>query len=58
MTSTTRKMLDANLFWLWREHHRCWRDHLRSCAHAGSGHNFEHMLWHECYLYDSPAYFV
>jgi len=32
------KMLDANLFRLWLEHHQCWRDHLRSCVHAGGGH--------------------
>ena len=51
------KMLDANLFWLWPEHHRCWRDHLRSCMHAGSGH-FQHMLWHEYSLYDSPEHFM
>jgi len=24
-----------------------WRDHLRSCVHAGGGH-FEHMLWNYC----------
>jgi len=41
------KTLDANLFWLWPEHHPCWRDHLRSCVHAGGGH-FECMLWPEC----------
>jgi len=43
------KTLDGNLFWLWPEHHRCWRDHLRvrSCVHAGGGH-FERMLWSEC----------
>jgi len=41
------KALDANLFWLWPEHHRCCRYHLRSCVHAGGGH-FERMLWHEC----------
>ena len=37
------KMLDANLFWLWPKHYPCWRDHLRSCVHAGSGH-FERMI--------------
>ena len=31
--------------------------HLRSCVHAGGGH-FEHMLWHECSLYDSPEHFM
>jgi len=41
------KTLDANLFWLWPEHHQCWDHDLRSCVHAGGGH-FEHMLWHEC----------
>jgi len=41
------KMLDANLFWLWLEHHPCWRDHLRSCVHADCG-PFERMLWPEC----------
>jgi len=39
--------LDAILFWLWPEHHRCWRDHLRSRVPAGGG-DFEHMLWYEC----------
>jgi len=29
--------LDAILFWLWPEHHRCWRDHLRSCVPADGG---------------------
>ena len=38
------KTLDANLLWLWPKHHQCWRDHLRSCVHAGGGH-FERMLW-------------
>jgi len=32
ITSTTCE--NANLFWLWPEHHQCWRDHLRSCVHA------------------------
>jgi len=41
------KMLEANLFWLWSEHHRCWRDHLRWYVYAGGGH-FEHTLWREC----------
>ena len=41
------KMLDANLFWRWPEHHRCWCDHLRWCVHAGGGH-FQRMLWPEC----------
>jgi len=41
--------LDVNLFWLWPDHHRCWRDHLRSCVPADGGH-FEHMLWHESSL--------
>ena len=42
------KTLDANLlFWLWPEHHRCWRDHLRSCVHDSIWH-FERMLWHKC----------
>jgi len=50
MTSTRpAKMLDPNLFWLWPEHHPCWRDHLRSCVHAGGG-QFECMLWPECSL--------
>ena len=39
-----RKLLMQTPFWLWPEHHQCWRDHLRSCVHAGGGH-FEHMLW-------------
>ena len=41
------KTLNANLFWLWLEHHHCWHQHLRSCVHAGDGH-FERMLWPEC----------
>jgi len=43
------KMLDANLVWLWREHHQCqhwWCSGMRSCIHAGGWH-FERMLWLE-----------
>jgi len=47
------KTLVTNLFWLLPEHH------LRSCVHAGGGGgHFEHMLWHECSLYDSPEHFT
>jgi len=52
MTSTTCENAWCNLFWVWPEHHRRWRNHLRSCVRVGGGH-FDHILW-----YARNSYFV
>jgi len=52
------KTLDANLFWLWPEHHRCCRDHLRSCVRDGGGHTLNAYSDLNVHFYDSPEHFM
>jgi len=47
MTSTTCKNAWCKLL-LTLKGHQCWRDHLRSCVHAGDKHLEHTMLWPEC----------